>query len=248
MKFEGTFLHSKNSGLCTLDRFNSDQIWKFQKCQLFLSCLSIAYPMLEKKFCSNIAPSPGSGPPWPYPLDPSIWLSGGHWEKRPGLIYMIPVELYLHEIMLVPPWQRPVSVRHHPDNLQTPPDTLSNPPYGSVEGTGRKGRGWFAWYQLNFICMLWCWYPLGNVQYHSDRQSDTQTPQKNTPGTSKFGITDNTKGIFCGLKFVPKRFLMPQSGVWDTQENFCLTSDIFQTPTRHLPDSSRHKIKPLQWK
>ena len=67
---------------CTLDRFNSDQIWKFQKCRLFLSCLSIAYPMLEKTLCSNIAPSPSSGPPWPHPLSPSIWLSGGHWESK----------------------------------------------------------------------------------------------------------------------------------------------------------------------
>ena len=75
------FLHIQYTVQYT-DRFNSDQIWKFQKCRLFLSCLSIAYPMLEKTLCSNIAPSPSSGPPWTYPLDPSIWLSGGHWELK----------------------------------------------------------------------------------------------------------------------------------------------------------------------
>ena len=89
---------------CPIDRFNSDQIWKFQKCRLFLSCLSIANPMLEKKFSSNIAPSPSSGPPWPYPLDPPIWLSGGHWKLNAEADFNDTSWTLASRLMLVPPW------------------------------------------------------------------------------------------------------------------------------------------------
>ena len=47
--------------VCTVDRFIKTINWNFQKCKADLCYILIDKQMLEKVFCSNIAPSLSSG-------------------------------------------------------------------------------------------------------------------------------------------------------------------------------------------
>ena len=51
-------VRSVRSTLCTEDWFNKRKFWNFEKCIYFLCYMDV----LEKKFCSNIALSAGTGP------------------------------------------------------------------------------------------------------------------------------------------------------------------------------------------
>ena len=123
--------------------------------------------------------------------------------------------------------------RHHPDTLRHHSDTPDIGVFYTIHDTGRKGKIWVSWPNINFCQQIWHWCILRHSQTQSRHHPDTLRHHPDTPDIGVFYTIHDT--VRKGKIWVSWPDINFCQQIW----YWCILRHP-QTQSTHHPDTLRH--------